>query len=254
MIIYAIGILVALVVLGIGERFNNETKKVYIDKGYSWNKVLLYSNLFAILGGLIMIGILYYQDVPKELNPFLLPFAVTICTYITSQSFMTDLKVLMINRSILRVAYLSMYAISLYNVIANDLLRINWIALTIFTILLIVIFLFSSIGASDVRAIAVAMPFVISLGGYDGIKLFVVSLLLVALGMGIRNIIRDRKKMKEFKESNMEYYKTMNRLLFYKLARDFIRKGKTEAEMATPVGPYMISPFLIYLFVYPFLF
>lgn len=253
MLMYIGGVLLALVILALGERLKNETKDMYVDKGYSWGKVLLYSNLFAIIAGAVMIGILHYVNVPDKFNPELLPFAATIVAYITAQSFMTDLRILMINRNILRVAYVSMYGISIYNVITNEIFRQNWIALAGFTVLLIVIFIFSSIGASDVRAIAVALPYVLSIGGYDAILLFIVSLLIVAISMGIRNIVRDRVRMKKFKEDNIDAYNGMNKIVFYNLARGFIRKEKSPEELGTPVGPYMISPFLIFLFVYPFI-
>lgn len=253
MIKYIIGVVVALIILALGERLKNETKKEYIEKGYGWSKVILYSNLFAIVAGIIMIAILNHVNIDDKWNPEFLPFAAVIIAYITMQSFMTDLRVLMINRNILRVAYLSMYAIAVYNVVTNDIFRLNWIALVAFTILLVLIFLFSSIGASDVRIIAVSLPFVISIGGYDAIKLFVITLLIVAIAMALRNIIRDRPRMKKFKQDHFESYQKMNKILFYKLARDFIRKEKSPEELATPVGPYMIVPFLIFIFVYPFL-
>lgn len=253
MITYIAGIIIALLVLGLGERLKNETKEVYVSEGHSWSKVILLSNLFAIIGGILIIVILEYTNLPKEFAPELLPFAVTITTYITAQSFMTDLKILMINRNILRVAYISMYVISLYNVIANETFKHNWVALLLFTLLLVFIFIFSSIGASDVRAMAVALPYVLSIGGYGAIGLFIISLLFVAAMMSLRNILRDRERMKKFKQDNMDTYNGMNKLVFYHLAKKLIREEKSDVETGTAVGPYMISPFLIFLFVYPFL-
>lgn len=253
MLTYIIGVVIALLILAGGELLKNETKKVYVDNGYSWSKVIFYSNFLAIIMAFIMILILEYTNLSKDYNPYLLPFAVTMTAYITVQSFMTDLKVFMINRQILRVAYVSMYIISIYNVIENNLFKSNWIALALFTGVLILIFIFSSIGASDVRAMAVALPFVISIGGYDAIVMFLITLLLVSLGMGIRNIIRDKKKMKELKENNLELYGEMSKVEFYMIARQVIRTQKTIEEMQMAVGPYMISPFLIFLFIYPFL-
>lgn len=253
MITYIAGILIALLVLGLGELLKNETKEVYVKEGYSWSKVILLSNLFAIIGGILIIAILEYTNIPKEFAPELLPFAITVTAYITAQSFMTDLKILMINRNILRVAYISMYAISLYNITTNEMFKHNWLALLLFTLLLIFIFIFSSIGASDVRAMAVALPYVLSIGGYDAIGLFVISLLFVAAAMGLRNIIRDRERMKKFKQDNMDTYKGMNKLVFYHLAKKLVKEENSHKETGTAVGPYMISPFLIFLFIYPFL-
>lgn len=251
--IYVIGVLVAIVIMALGELLKNETKDEYVKKGYSWRNVIIYSNVAAILIGLISALSIYYLNVDSKWNPEFIPFVVTVTSYITMQSFMTDLRILLINRKILRVAYASTYVLSVYNVVMSDLMRINWVALTVFTGLLLGIFILSSIGASDVRAMAVAMPFVISLGGYDAILLFVVTLLLIALVIGIRNIIRDRGRMAQFKKDNADVYKEMNKILFYKFARDLIRKEKTPEELATPIGPYMIIPFLLFLIAFPFL-
>lgn len=251
--IYIAGILVAIVIMALGELLNNETKDKYVKEGYNWKSVLIYSNLAGILIGLISALSINYLNIDAKWNPEFIPFVVTITSYITMQSFMTDLRILLINRNILRVAYTATYILSVYNVITNDLFRINWIALSVFTGLLLGIFILSSIGASDVRAMAVAMPFVISLGGYDAILLFIITLLLIALIVGIRNIIRDRKRMAQFKKDNAAVYKEMNKILFYKFAKDLIRKEKTPEELATPIGPYMIIPFLLFLIAFPIL-
>ena len=249
---YIVSVATAIVILAIGEMFENETKDEYVKRGYNWSKVIIYSNLSAIIAGVVSIVIVKYTGLSSEWNPILLPFATTISAYVTVQSFMTDLRVLLINRKMLRAAYLSMYAISVYNIVTSELFRVNWIALTGFTVLLVLIFIFSSIGASDVRAIAVALPYVISIGGYNAILMFVATLLFVALAMGVRNVLRDRKRMSKFKQDNMEVYNKMNKVLFYKFARDLIKKEKTPEETATAVGPYMITPFLIFLFLFPF--
>lgn len=248
-----LGIFAALILLNLGELLKNETKQEYVSKGYSWSIVSIYSNVFAIISGLTVSFILNYQIVSADLNPHFLPFAVTVIAYITTQSFMTDLRILMINRNILRVAYVSMYIISVYNVISSPTFKSNTFALIVFTGIIILIFLFSPIGASDVRAIAVALPYVISIGGYDAIIMFIITLVVLSIVIEIMNKYKDRKRLAKFKEDNKEVYKEMNKLLFYKLARDMIRNEKTEEQLATPVGPYMILPFLIFLFVYPFL-
>lgn len=250
--IYTISVLAAIVIMALGELLKNETKDKYISKGYNWRNVIIYSNIAGVIMGLISAWSIDYLDISGKWNPEFIPFVVTITSYITMQSFMTDLRILLINRKVLRIAYISTYILSIYNVIANDLFRINWIALLVFTLLLMGIFILSSIGASDVRAMAVSMPFVISLGGYDAILLFIVTLLLIAVVVGARNLIRDRKRFSEFKQDNIETYNKMSKILFYKLARDLIRNEKTPEEMATPIGPYMVIPFLIFLMVFPF--
>lgn len=246
-----LGVAIATLILALGELLKNQTKEKYIEEGYSWKGVLFWSNLLSIPLGLITAFVVMNHPKLEELNLHVIPFAVTIVAYITVQSYKTDMKILMINRNILRVAYLSMYVATVYNLISNDLFRANVLPVGLFTVLIGILFIFSSIGASDIRAIAVALPFVVSIGGFDAIIMFIYTLIAVAIGMEVRNRYRDRKRWKKFKEDNYEAYKGMSKILFYKLARDMIRKEKTEAELATPVGPFMIAPFLIYLLIYP---
>lgn len=251
--IYSIGVLAAIVIMALGELLKNETKDKYVSEGYNWTNVIILSNIVGVTMGLISAWSIEYLDISGKWNPEFIPFVVTVTSYITMQSFMTDLRILLINRKVLRVAYVSTYILSVYNVVTNDLFRINWIALLVFTLLLMGIFILSSIGASDVRAMAVSMPFVISLGGYDAILLFIVTLALIAIVVGARNLIRDRPRFAKFKQDNIETYKKMNKILFYKLARDLIRNEKTPEEMATPIGPYMLIPFLLFLIAFPFM-
>lgn len=248
-----LGVALATLVLFLGELLKNETKEEYVKKGYSWAKVLVFSNLFAILSGLFTAYFIMNSNKLEELNLYLIPFATTIISYITIQSYMTDMKILMINRNILRVAYVSMFGVTIYNLVSNDIFKSNTIPVLLFTGIIVLLFIFSSIGASDIRAIAVALPFIVSIGGFDAIIMFIYTLIAVSIGMEIRNRFKDRERIKKFKKDNYESYKSMNKLLFYKLSREMIRNEKTEDELATPVGPFMIAPFLVFLFIYPFI-
>lgn len=246
-----ISIVVALIILGVGETLKNETKTKYIEAGYSWRNVIISSNVAGFLGGVLLLVISHYGNV--TMNSFVYVFSGTVFSYILVQSFMTDLRILLINRNILRVAYISMYLLGLYNIFSGEQFRSNLFAFVTFTILIFILFMFSSIGASDIRAIAVCMPFTISIGGYEGVRLFVFGLLAIALFMSIRNYIRYRPKIKEFKEENKDHYKKMNKILFYYLAKNHARESFTMRQRAMPVGPYMIIPFFIYLAIFPFL-
>ena len=105
MIIYLISTAIALAVLLLGEKiFPNETKIAYEEKGYDWNKVIIYSSISAIIGGILSTIIILKTGMPRKLNPFLLPFAMSVTTYITVQSLMTDLRIKLINRFVLRIA------------------------------------------------------------------------------------------------------------------------------------------------------
>lgn len=253
--VYFLGVVIAIVLLSFGERLQNETKITYIEKGYNWSKVMLYSNLAGIIAGLLSTLTIFYYDMPKELNPYLIPFATTITAYITIQSLLTDLKILLINRNILRVSYIAMYIISLYNVLTNEIFRSNLSALILFTIVLLLLFVISPIGPSDIRAIAVALPFVISIGGYLAIQLFIVTLLAVSLGMELnRRRLINYEIEHVFKKRYEEMYKEVGEKEFKRISRKTLREEFNVSEShATPVGPFMIIPFLIYLLIYPVL-
>ena len=187
-----------------------------------------------------------------NLNPQFLPFATAVTAYITVQSMMTDLKTFLINRNILRVAYLSMYVIAVYNIVTNPLFRYNDIGLVLFTIVLILIFFFSSIGASDVRAIAVAMPFSISVGGYAGIRLFILSLVLVTIYMTVARHKKKKIMLEEFKTKYKDIYQDLGEKDFIKISKKTIsNEFKTDDKHAMAIGPFMIIPFLIYFLLYP---
>jgi len=255
MIIYASISLLALIILLVGEKvLPNDTKKVYEEKGYNWNNVICYSSVSSFLLGIISSYLVILFKVPGELNPFFIPFATVITAYITVQSIMTDTRTLLINRYILRVAYLSMYIVSAYNVLTNPYFKMNRTALIIFTLVLIFIFLFSSIGASDVRAIAVALPYSISIGGYLAIQMLVITLLAVSLFMIIKRRIEVNKEIINFKEKFPKMYDEMGEKQFKRAARKTIKhEFDNDEEHAVPVGPYMIVPFLAFLLAYPIL-
>lgn len=251
---YLLGVAVALVILYFGEKLKNETKVEYISKGYSWSKVIIYSNCISLAIGLIVSFSLEFTKIPLELNPYFIPFAATISTYVLVQSFFTDFRILKINRNILRVGYTAMYLLAMYNVFTNELFSLNKVGLLIFTGVIVFMFIFSPIGASDVRMIAVAMPFVVSIGGLSAVVLFAFSLVLVGIGMEIKNRIQDNQAWKDLKAADPETYKKTNKVTWYIVARKIIKNQKTKEQLATPVGPFMILTFVLYFIAYPFLF
>ena len=253
--VYLLSTVIGVIVLLLGEQLKpNETKLVYQEKGYNWNNVIIISIVSGLLGGLLSTLVLIYNDVPEYINPFLLIFVISITSYITGQSFLTDLRTLLINRNILRVAYISTYIVSLYNVLSNEMFRQNLYPLMLFTVCLIVIFVYIPIGSSDVRMMAVAMPYTISIGGYNGILLFFVSLGLVAIGMTIHRNKKVKKELEVYKVTQAKLYKEFSKKDFNRTAKKVIRQEfNTSEEHAVAVGPYMLLPFLIYLLAYPLL-
>ena len=249
----AVGIFIALLLMFLGERMENDTKKEYIQKGYDWNKVLLYSNLAGLLSGLLSTIVVISSKAPIVLNTYFMIFATTITAYVTVQSVMTDFKILLINRKLLRVAYSSIYLISIINIVTSDIYRYNWSGLLMFTVLLIFIFIFSSIGASDVRLLATGIPYAISIGGYTAIVLLIITLILVAIGMYIKRGIYIIKELPNYAKKYPDMKRDLGKVKFNIISAKTIRMElNTDEKHAVPVGPFMIMPFLAYLIVYPF--
>lgn len=248
-----IGVFIALLLMFKGEQMENDTKIEYIEKGYDWNKVLLYSNLAGLLSGLLSTMVIISSETPIVLNSYFMVFATTITAYVTVQSIMTDFKILLINRKLLRVAYTSIYIISIINIITSDIYRYNWSGLLMFTGLLVIIFAFSSIGASDVRLLATGIPYAISIGGYTAIVLLIITLVLVAIGMYIKRGIYIIKQLPSYAEKYPDMVKDLGKVQFNIISAKTIRMElNTNEEHAEPVGPFMIMPFLVYLIAYPF--
>ncbi|HHT97928.1 MAG TPA: hypothetical protein GXZ90_08565 [Clostridiales bacterium] len=249
---YLISLMIAIILLFLGEKLPNETKTAYIQKGYNWEKVLICSNLVAIVGGLMSTGVILFYNISNDFNPIFLPFVTSIVVYITVQSIMTDVRILLINRNILRVAYVSAYLISIYNVMTNDLFKIHMLALITFTIVLVLLFIFSSIGASDIRALAVALPYTISIGGYLAIRMLIITLIVLTVIMAIKRYVLIKNELKVYKVEFADIYnelgeKTFNRVYGRTIKKEFDNSD----EHAMPVGPFMIAPFMLFLIIYP---
>lgn len=242
-------IALSLLLMGAGELLPNDTKKKYVEKGYSWEKVLYFSNFGGLLAGLITTYTV--RTMPAEYSPYFLIIATTVIGYITAQSILTDRRTFLINRNILRVAYISLYILSLYNVYKQPVFAHNAMSLYGFTAMLIIIFIFIPIGASDVRMMAAAIPYVVSIGNYDAIFIFIIVLLVIAMIMYVEKLI---VLIPRIKEIDREPYKDLGKIRFYIIAYNatnheynYLQEGKKA------VGPYMTLSFLIYLIIYPIL-
>lgn len=255
MTIYLLSAVIAVALLLLGENIKpNDTKVEYLKRGYNWNNVLIVSSVSGLAVGLVSAWLTFQADLPSELNPYLLPFVTAIVGYITAQSMLTDFRTFMINRSILRVAYILSYLAAILNIVTSDLLRPNWLTLSVFTIVLIVLFFIAPIGASDIRMMAVGIPYSISINGMDGIFLLAITLIIVAVGMAIQRLIKGVKEYKKYKANNKEVYENSDKFIFvvsfYKVIKN---EFDTKEEHAVAVGPYMLLPFLIYFIIYPVL-
>lgn len=252
---YILSIVIGVALMNLGELLPNETKKVYIDKGYSWNNVLIYSNLAAVIGGSLSLFMILRAELSMDIGQASVPFAATIISYITIQSLMTDIRTLLINRNILRVAYVSMYILTIYNLIAYDTFKVNTYMVAVFTVVLLLIFLFSSIGASDVRAMMVAIPYASSIGGYIAIYMLLVSLLVIALFLYIKRQIYVRKELRkivpktEFTGLRNKMYEVMS---MRHIKKDLVKEYNKVDEHGIPVGPFLLAPFMLFSIMFPF--
>lgn len=240
--------------MNLGELLPNETKKVYIEKGYSWQRVLFFSNIAALIGGILSLITIKQANLTINVGQAFIPLATTIISYVTIQSLMTDFRVLLINRNILRIAYVSMYILTIYNLTTNDLFKHNTFMVIVFTFILFLIFLFSSIGASDVRAMMVSMPYISSIGGYIAIYMFVIVLIMISLYMFIKRKIYVNKEMKKiFEKSQFTGFKDKLYEIMSKkeIEKSIIKEYNKTDKAATPVGPFMLAPFLLFLIIYP---
>lgn len=238
----------------IGEKLENDTKKEYIEKGYDWNKVLLYSNLAGIFIGLVSVISIFISSTPITLNTYFIVFATTITAYVAIQSIMTDLKILLINRKVLRIAYISIYIISIINITTNEFYKYYWTSLLMFTGLLLFLFIFSSVGASDVRLLAVGIPYAVSIGGFTAIFLLIITLALLAITMTIKRLLYVKEQLPKYKERFPDMLEEIGEFQFMLITRKTVMTElNTSEEHAMPVGPFMIMPFLVYLIIYPFI-
>lgn len=255
MTIYVLSAVIAVALLLLGENIKpNDTKVEYVKRGYNWNNVLIVSSVSGLAVGLVSAWLTFQADLPSELNPYFLPFVTAIVGYITAQSMLTDFRTFLINRSILRVAYILSYLVAILNIVTSELLRPNWLTLSVFTIVLIVLFILAPIGASDIRMMAVGIPYSISINGMDGILLLAITLIIVAVGMTVHRLRKGIKEYNQYKINNKELYENTDRSIFIISAYKVIKNEfDTKEEHAVAVGPYMLLPFLIYFIIYPVL-
>ena len=248
-----ISVFAGFMLMVIGDKYlPNQVKEIYEDENDSWKDVLTNSRVASLLAGLLTVLTIHFTDMPGEYNPVSLSFASTVTAYITMQSIMTDFKVLLINRHILRLAYISLFVLGLYNT-TNPLFAIYRTPVIISAIGLFIMFIFINIGASDIRALAVALPFSISIGGQD------LSLVLLLISLMISIIIVKHKrhpvaqlKLEELKKEYPEILDEFGEKTFKEMTKKIIKSEiDSSEEYAVPVGPFMIAPLLLFLIIYP---
>lgn len=184
----------SIAIMLLSEIFNTDTKNSYEEKygKGSWKNVLIGSIFFGVVSGYLSgLGAGFSAD--KYLMLYLANFG-TIVGYVSYQSIITDPALHKVDRYMLRIGYIDslfltiLYLFKMYG--NGEALLAFSIPIILIYVVLIVMFIFSSIGPSDVRAIAVFLPFIAAVN----LSLSLFSLLIVTV---ITMIFMTYKKHKE---------------------------------------------------------
>lgn len=147
----------------------------------SWQNLSILSVIFGIFLGTFS----YYGMVASENENEAYYFAIyaAILGYSAIMSIYTDFALLKVDRYMLRLGYFFVFILSAIYTAMNyfGILRgANITELALIYATLFALFIFSPIGASDVRALAIILPFPFLVGNMMGLALFIVTTLFVA--------------------------------------------------------------------------
>lgn len=198
--------------------FNRETKNAYEDKfgPMSWKPIPGLSVKWGLLSGLAA-GVGGYGWGNGQYFVFLCSFGATL-GFVSMQAWLTDNGIHKVDRYMLRVGYLitlgltGVYLYERYKV--PEVLIVNAIPVVLTYIGIVLLFLFSSIGPSDIRAIAVFLPLIVAFNPIFAAISFIVVLIFVGA------------------------------LVSYK------QKISNDPKLAVPILPYLTMPYMV---IAPFL-
>lgn len=184
-------IVFTLIMLSMSEMANYRVKDVYQENfGIgSWRAVYRNSVIIGGLSGAIStIGTNLLSN--GYLTPYLAVFG-TIVGYIGMQSIHTDLSLNLMDRVALRIGYGIVFVMTIIYLIQTY----NGLALQVFSVPVILlyfglflIFLFSTIGTSDVRTFAIIIPFTQAVNMSAGLLLFGVVIIVASIGMFLKKV------------------------------------------------------------------
>lgn len=159
----SIVILVTLGLLAMSERVNSGVKDEYVKEfgPNSWDKVFLYSLLMgAASGSASAIGGFLWNE--SFLFYYLACYG-TVIGYIGMQAIITDPALHKVDRYMLRIGYVITGTLTVMLLIQSypnpQALKFFSLPILLTYVVLFLMFLFSNIGASDIRAIIVFLPF-----------------------------------------------------------------------------------------------
>lgn len=158
-------IIFTLIVMLLSEALNKDTKNAYENEfGIgSWRSVPIYSSIAGLCGGILAAtgGYIWGEG---YLFLYLANFG-SVLGYISMQSIITDFPIHRVDRYMLRIGYIdTLFLTFIYLTTTYHNEALTLFALPVITtyFALYLIFIFSSIGASDVRAMIVFLPFFVA--------------------------------------------------------------------------------------------
>ena len=187
--------------MGASNLKNFEIQKEFEFKSHiSWRNLSLMSFVF---GGILGTSS-YYEMIASNNSSNALFFTIigAVVGYVAIQAFYTDFQLLKVDRYTLRLGYLIVLVLStVYTVdqfVAYTQMYFVYMLLAIY-FSMIVLFLFSGVGASDVRSIAIVLPFLFVVNATVGFVSFVLVLLYISIIMVFwqRKVGRDRNGKKQ---------------------------------------------------------
>lgn len=184
-------ILFTLVIMLFSEVLNKGTRGTYEEKfGFgSWKNVPFYSALAGLLSGILAATGGYVWG---EGYLFLyLANLGTVIGYISMQSIITDFPIHKVDRYMLRIGYIDTFFLTfIYLFTTYQGAAFNLFATPVMTtyIALFLIFMYSNIGASDIRAVVMFLPFFVAVHMTVALLSFLVVGIMIAVIMSITKI------------------------------------------------------------------
>lgn len=190
-------IIFTVAIMLLSETMNNDTKNYY-EKEFgigSWRNIPFYSSVAGILGG-ILAAIGGYIWGEGYLFFYLANFG-TVLGYISMQSVITDFPIHKVDRYMLRIGYIDTFFLTfIYLFTTYQGQSFSFFSIPVITtyFALYLIFIFSNIGASDVRAIIVFLPFFVAVHMMIALLSFLAVGFIIAVIMTFAKIKRKNPK------------------------------------------------------------
>lgn len=223
----------------------NNTRAEYIKEGHSWRNVLLISSIVGFISGVITSSIAQNLSTDGSLAGIAIAMS-TVSGFVTAQAIMTDIKVLMINRHLLR--FMMGFNITSTAILKNSGIEGYMSAFLLTLVMSVIITLFvSGIGASDGRAMMATLPTMSYLFGDYAIGLLMISFIIAAIYLYIEKR-KDRKMLYDkYKDENM----------VEGLSEEAFKKAVAEVSntdsFGRPMGPFILAPFHVAFVILPIL-